>query len=399
VSESVTVAEQALDARDFSKAEALLTKVVDAEGKQDARAWFDLGFTESALHRPAQAVSAYQRAVALFPASFESHMNLGLALASTGNTLEAARELKMATTLTPQSRPPGPKLAIAWLAFGEVTSSQDSEAAMGAFRKAEALDPANIEPHLDAGALAAKTGDAHTAKAEYLAALELQPASADALTGLANVYIAAKRPAEAIDSLRKLLALDATNTHARLQLARALQQSGDIKGAIATLEAASKPPSFEISRDLSTLYIDAKQYDKAIPLLQRIVTASPQDWRARQQLGVLLLQSKSFAEAEKQLAMAADLHAGDAELYANLAASANGAGDYPTVLQALTARSTIAAETPGTLFFRAIALDHLGQYENATEMYKKFLAASDGKFPEEEWQARHRLPVVEKMKR
>jgi hypothetical protein len=52
-------------------------------------------------------------------------------------------------------------------------------------------------------------------------------------------------------------------------------------------------------------------------------------------------------------------------------------------------------ETPGTFFLRATCFDHLRAYKEATEQYKNFLQVSDGKYPDQEWQARHRLIAID----
>jgi hypothetical protein len=47
--------------------------------------------------------------------------------------------------------------------------------------------------------------------------------------------------------------------------------------------------------------------------------------------------------------------------------------------------------TPPSLFLEATANDDLHQSTKAVELYKRFLAAAGGKFPDEESQARKRL--------
>jgi hypothetical protein len=47
------------------------------------------------------------------------------------------------------------------------------------------------------------------------------------------------------------------------------------------------------------------------------------------------------------------------------------------------------------VFFRALALDHLEQRAEALQNYNKFLAGSQGKFPDQEFQARQRVRILE----
>jgi protein-tyrosine phosphatase len=44
------------------------------------------------------------------------------------------------------------------------------------------------------------------------------------------------------------------------------------------------------------------------------------------------------------------------------------------------------------------AYDHLRDYKQAAENYHKFLEAARGAYPDQEWQARHRLIAIEPKK-
>ena len=68
------------------------------------------------------------------------------------------------------------------------------------------------------------------------------------------------------------------------------------------------------------------------------------------------------------------------------------------VLQALAARATVLPNSPSSLFLEATAHDTLHQVKEATESYKAFLAVADGKYPDQEFEARHRLVALEHMR-
>ena len=55
-------------------------------------------------------------------------------------------------------------------------------------------------------------------------------------------------------------------------------------------------------------------------------------------------------------------------------------------------------QSPSSLFLAATAHDKLHQVKLASDLYKQFLSVADGKFPDEEWEARHRLITLEHMK-
>jgi hypothetical protein len=73
--------------------------------------------------------------------------------------------------------------------------------------------------------------------------------------------------------------------------------------------------------------------------------------------------------------------------------------DDPRItLQALSLRATVQPPSPTSLFLEAMANDVLHQNPRAVELYKKFLAAAGGDFPDQASQARQRLAALEHAK-
>ena len=74
--------------------------------------------------------------------------------------------------------------------------------------------------------------------------------------------------------------------------------------------------------------------------------------------------------------------------------------DQPSItLHALTMRSKFLPEVPATYFLWATAYDTLHQRAAAATYYHHFLDAAAGKFPDQEWQARQRLLLLENKSR
>jgi len=86
------------------------------------------------------------------------------------------------------------------------------------------------------------------------------------------------------------------------------------------------------------------------------------------------------------------------EAYGDLAVAADQNKAYGLVVPALDARAKFLPELPFGYFLRATAYDHLRDRKNAAVEYHKFLDAANGKFPDQEWQARHRLIAIEPKK-
>jgi hypothetical protein len=51
-----------------------------------------------------------------------------------------------------------------------------------------------------------------------------------------------------------------------------------------------------------------------------------------------------------------------------------------------------------TYFLRASAYDHLRDFKNASVNFHLFLKVAGGKYPDQEWQAAHRLLAIEPKK-
>ena len=54
------------------------------------------------------------------------------------------------------------------------------------------------------------------------------------------------------------------------------------------------------------------------------------------------------------------------------------------------------AEGPGHFFLRAIILDKLKQPKLALPAYQRFLELAQGKYPDQEFQARQRVRIIER---
>lgn len=398
VSPQVEQAEAAIEKTDYAAAEPLLTKAV-ADNPKDFRAWYDLGFVYNATSRRAEAIEAYRKAVAAKPDIFESNLSLGLSLAATGSP-DAATFLRAATKLKPTSHPQE-NLARAWMALGEAVKDSQPEEALEAFHQAAERQPKDPAPHLSAGILLEKRNDLAGAEKEFKQAAELDPKSSEALAGLVNVYTKGKRLPEAESALRAYLARNPQNAGAHLQLGRVLLAEGKKDEAVEELNAVLKtsPNDVDALRELAGMNAAAKKYDQAAAQYRALLEKHPNDPQLHYALGTVLMQQHQFAQAQQELIAALKLKPDLAEAYGDLAVAANENKNYPLVLKVLDARLRYLPETPATYFLRATAYDNMRAYKEAAECYRQFLAAADGKYPDQEWQARHRLIAIDPEKR
>jgi tetratricopeptide (TPR) repeat protein len=395
VAPQVAQAESSLEKQDFAAAEMLLTDVVTKDAA-DFRAWFDLGFLYHATKRDPLAISAYDKTVALKPTLFEANLRLGQLLLLNGNSVEAIHYLRAATQLKPESDPKQ-KLADAWMALGEAQENSQPADAISSYRKAAEL-LASAAPHIRAGALLEKQKDYSGAESEFKDAMRSEPQSSEAIAGLVNVYTAQQRLPEAEGMLRELTKREPPNASAQLQLGRVLIAENKIDEAIPVLEKAQNaaPQDRELMLELGRAYVAAKNYPAAAEMYHDVLSGATPTAQLLYESGVVLSKARRFTEAQQQLIEALKLDPKMTEAYGELAVSASEAKNYPLVLKVLEARAKLTPDTAGTHFMRATAYDNMKQFKEAAVSYHKFLETAEGKYPDQEWQARHRLIAIEK---
>jgi tetratricopeptide (TPR) repeat protein len=386
-------AEALLQKQQYSQAEEKLQALI-ATQSGNPQAWFDLGFAQSHQGKTADAITSYRKATQLDPKWFEAQQNLGLALAKSGDLTAAASALKLAVTLKPTIG--GQQaLAAAWLSLAQVTEENQPQDSLAAYQKAAELDPTNSDAQLGVARIAERSGDATAAEQQYL---KLAAAgNNDSIERLIGLYLKQKRFADAETWLHKYIAANPQSSAAQLQLGKLLAAEGKTQEAIATLEPlykASPDPDPKLARDLAGLYLETKQYPAAADLLRPLIAQRPTDAQLHLDYGTALMHQLKYSEAQAVLLKAIQLNPNLVQAYSDLAYAAEQNKSYELTIRVLDARAKLQPETPGTYFLRATAYDNLRMYKPAAANYKLFLGVAAGKFPDQEFQARHRLKAI-----
>ena len=337
------------------------------------------------------------------PTYFDPHLALGLLLARGGRLSDAHSQLQTATTLTTDN--PALK-ARAFRALARIDQASNPSAASDELLSAIKITPETPEDILLSGELAEASGDSTAAELAYRRLLAVDPQNHDATAALTHLLLHQQRPDQAEALLTAALAKDPDNPTLNAQLASLYEQQGKTAQALplATKLHASHPEDAALTRLLARLFSRDQQYDQAAPLYASLLGNSPQDPTLLDDSADVQIHLKNFAEAEALLKRAVaeptafptkdDL--GQAASHLAFAASANN--DPTTTLQALTIRGTVLPQSPSSLFLSATAHDKLHQTKQATDLYKQFLSVANGQFPDEEWEARHRLLTLDHMK-
>jgi Tfp pilus assembly protein PilF len=393
----LTQADAAIEKKDYAAAEGFLRKLLERDSASYV-AWFDLGFVENALGKVDESIAAYRKSVAAKPDVFESNLNLGLQLAKTRQA-DAEEFLRAATRLKPTSHEAEGHYR-AWLSLAQTIEKSKPEEALKAYQDAAALQPREADPHLYSGELLEQENKFADAEREYKQTLALDPRSSDAAIGLANICMQARRFPEAEDYLRKVIAEHADSASVHIQLGRVLSAEGKSADAAAEMQTGIKLGASDSAAqgDLADLYATAGKSDLAESAYRALLLSRPNDAELHRRLGEALLSQKKFPEAQQEFATAVKIKPDLGEAYGGLAFAAGENKNYALTIKALDARVKLLPEVAITYFMRGSAYDHLHDFKNAAANYRLFLNSAHGKYPDQEWQAKHRLIAIEPKK-
>jgi predicted Zn-dependent protease len=394
LSAEVADAEAAIIKSDWKAAEAKLGPWL-AVHPTDARALFDAGYVADAQNLLDDAAALYRRAVEANPQSFEAHAELGLLLARQNKFSDARPELAAATQLDPGDAGAAAK-ARAWRAMAEIDRAVDPAQASEDLLQALKLSPETPADTLLAASLADQTGQYDAAESAYRRILAADPKSAPANAGLAHLLIAHKQYPEAETFLRAALALSPDDPALTAQLATVLaaQDKAEALPLLQKLHDAH-PKDAAITRMLAEVLAEAGDAAGSDHLYVALLAASPEDPVLLVAHGQNLIRQLKYAEAFAAFDKATRLDPSNTDGWSGLAFAASKTNQPAITIQALSMRAKSLPELPSTYFLWATAYDALHQKANAATYYHHFLTASAGKFPDQEWQARQRLLVLE----
>ena len=254
--------------------------------------------------------------------------------------------------------------------------------------------------------MAARTGSAPDAEAGYRRVLAQTPADPTATAGLAGLFAHAGKLPEADALLAPALAAHPEDPQLVAQAAAVYAAEGKNNEALTLLEhlratnaqAAASPA---VTRMLAHLQLVSGNPGAAELLYRSLVAENPNDPALLDDLGSTLVRGNKFAEAEgvfgRAVGMRETFHddVGWAESEGHLAFAASRNHHPEVALQALSARATVLPNSPASLFLEATAHDTLHQRKQAEASYRAFLTAANGKLPNEEFEARHRLIALQ----
>jgi tetratricopeptide (TPR) repeat protein len=392
-------AESKIEQKDFDGARPLLEKYL-SQNPGDSRALFDLGYVEDAGGHEEAAAADYRKAIATDPKQFESRLALGLLLAHQAKWDEAREQMGQATVLTPAPPNPGAQ-AEAFRTLAKLDRTSDPTAARDALVAALKLSPETQDDLLLTAQIAEANDDTELAQTAYQRLLASHPAPSASLAsaatgGLVQILLKQRKYGDAEPLVKSALARDPDDPALNAQLATVLLAQGKSDEALPVLEKLRQlePGNASVDQMLADAYSQAGHPEKADPIYARMVLAHPEDEDILAGQGENLLRERLYPQAQQVLERAVRLKPEDGDAWSGLAFAASEDKQYSAALHALSMRSKYLQETPATYFLWATCYDNLHSSKLAQDFYRKFLAAADGKFPDQEWQAKHRLVAL-----
>ncbi len=375
---------KALDEKRYDAAIASFTEALAADPK-DVAAHFYLALALSEAHRDDQAATEYRKTLELKPDLYEAELNLGLLLLRDKQPAEAAPLLEKASAQKPKEFRPALFLGEALLTAG------DGEGARKAFDAARELDPKSAAAELGLGRALMGLKQLDDAAPHFQKAVELDPANHKLLLALGQAYEDAGRTDDAIAIYKQFPDDPGAQEHiGRLEL-----QSGAAADAIAHFEdALAKEPTNANRVALAEAYLKANQRDKALPLIDTALATAPDDYELLMAKARILRDQRRFDAACQEFQTAARLRPTEWQPWSELAGLDVIREDYAGALYALDHVHALNADKPGHFFLRAIVLDKTHQVKPAIESYRRFLAMSGGKDPDDEFKARQRVRIL-----
>jgi Flp pilus assembly protein TadD len=398
-------AESSLEHGDFVEAEKKLKELATSLPK-NARVLYDLGYAEDHNDENDAAISAYLKAIEADGSLAEPKVALGLLYARTGDAKDAHKVLLEAANMSsaaPEMR------GRAMRALASLDEGENPVAAQEELLAALKLTPETPSDVLLGAVLAEQMGEPALAETAYRRALTQMPGDPEVTAGLAHVLLQQKKTAEADKLVTDGLVQHPGDPRLVAQAVPIYMAAGKGAQAIPMIEDLRKSDAMfaanaEMTRVLAHLYESQNDEANAERLYAVLAAQAPGDPTLLDDLGSAQVRLKQYPEAQKTLAQAyamrKEFDDDDAwgETAEHLAFAASHNNDPKTVLQTLAARATVLPNSPSSLFLEATAHDTLHQVKEARESYKAFLAVAGGKYPDQEFEARHRLVALEHMK-
>lgn len=386
-------AETAIDQQEFPKARQLVMGAL-TDHPQDTRALYDLGYIEFMTGHKEEAEQDYRRVMELDPSLPQAHMALARLLIATDRKDEARQQLDI---VTKDPKVDGTVKGQAWRMLANLDLATDPSVARYDLLHALQVSPETAQDTFLTGRLAEALGDNDTAEKAYRKLIAEKQLELDAYAALGRILLKQEQNDKVIALLQEVHAAHPEDVSITAEYATALANTGQGAKALQLLEKAhaDEPSNTTVTRLLADVANSSGRPDEAEGLYIELLKLSPKDPQLLASYGSSLIRLQRYFEAEPPLQQAVALKPDLGEAWGSLAFAASRENQYEDVLTYLTQRKKYLPENASTYFLWATAYDKLRHTKEAIAYYHLFLDTAGGKFPDQEFQIRHRLAVLE----
>jgi superkiller protein 3 len=383
-------ANDAIDKKDFAAALAPLQKYI-AQRPDEPYPHFQLGYAYAGLKRADDAKNEFSRAIALDPKMAAAYQNLGLVLMEADPSAAAVAFLHASELQPTESRP-------RFLAGFSLEQAGKIPGAIEQYRAALALSPKDYETHFALGRALLRSSDAAGAEGQFRAAVASRGDAAPARLGLATTQLAQKKFDAASEAFAGYLKLNPGDKSAHFDRASALLNLSRYDEALAELDLADTggAPSADALKMRGEIYMQQKQWKEAGDALKQAISLAPQDSELSAWMGRIDMELRDYPAAVRALEQAYASNPQSADALRDLANAFYLNENYAAALDAMDRLAKLETPKPGSWFVRAICYDKLSRKAEAIDAYQKFLEQDGGQHDTQDFQARHRILVLQR---
>jgi Flp pilus assembly protein TadD len=365
-------AQAALNRHDYADAAKKYQDYI-AKVPHDAYAHFQLGYTYTALARPADAKTEYAKAAELDPKMGAAYLNLGITLLDLHDPGGAVEPFEKAADLEPTDAKRRFLVGVALERAGKTTE------AIQQYEAAQKLDGNSVEIEKALGQALLGAHQPEKAETYFRTLLEKQPNDPEAHWGLARSLIAEKKFDQASAELDTYLKSQPNDVEARIECASLLINAGKYAEGLAELDRAAgapRPGQLVELRELSLraqALLGEKDYAAAIPVLEKAIALAPDDPHFPAALGHARIETRNYPEAIRVLSAAFKMNPTSNDVLGDLVTAEYLNKNYQAALQGVDLLAQRQTLPLGSWFLRASCYDKLGEVQQALAAYQKFL--------------------------
>ena len=370
-----------------------------AEGKADAYYHFAMGRVYAELaqaygNRPEylnKALQHYQEALKLDPSAGQVFEELTDLYIQTNRLADAIAQAEDILKQNPDNTDARRMLGRIYMRKISTTDNRINEEylkkAIEQLQKVTEKEPKDADSWVLLGRLYGASNNSVESEKAYNKALEADPDSEDALTGLATLYAAlgdSKRAAEKL----KAAADKSPSERTLIALGQAYEDQHDYKNAAEALGRALElqPENTKLAAGVAENLLRSGQFDKALEMFEKLAADDARNVPARLAIAEIYRVKRDFPKAQEALAKVKAIDADSLEVRYEEVRLLEAEGKYT---EAIAALNPILAETSKKSYSanesanRARLLDELGslqrssgQYTESVDSFRKALALS-----------------------